>query len=196
MNEIFDLFAKYMILRFSNQIFTTEDSVRYTFFISLLKSFCLKPEDIILEYPHPVITKAEIDTYIPNYFAKPTALEFKYHRRIPSGRNVDRTGFSGALFADIKRLRLVVETSGARAFFVYVCDDEMAGYLRNQRNGLRKFFLLPENKTLILDDEFFRGRAKTLRARAGEVQAQVKMQLNRSLGENHYVRIYEVFSLK
>jgi hypothetical protein len=70
LNKTFQLFTEYMKLRFMKNVLCTEDSVRYTFFASLLKTTTLNPEDIILEYPHPSIRGAEVDTVIPCLFRR------------------------------------------------------------------------------------------------------------------------------
>lgn len=62
MKSVFALFGDMLETRLLNEVFSTEDSVRYTFFAALLGAGALRPEQIILEYPHPVIARAEIDT--------------------------------------------------------------------------------------------------------------------------------------
>jgi hypothetical protein len=53
-------FSKLLEKRFPKEIFTTEDSIRYTFFHCLVNYAKLQPSDIILEYPHPSIPNAKI----------------------------------------------------------------------------------------------------------------------------------------
>ena len=89
-NEIYTEFDALLRTRLQNSIFTTEDSVRYTFYASLLTKGGLKPENVVLEQPHNAINAAEIDTYIPHYAATSVVIEFKYDRSIPSGKNAPR----------------------------------------------------------------------------------------------------------
>ncbi len=63
-DEAFRLFAELLEERFNREIFTTEDSVRYTLFHCLTKSMSLSPSDIILEEAHPSIPRAEVDMHI------------------------------------------------------------------------------------------------------------------------------------
>lgn len=79
-------FAEFLDRRLAKGVFTTEDSVRYTFFWALSQTLKLAPEEIILEHPHPRITRAEIDTYIPDLGGRAFAIEFKYDRENPAGR--------------------------------------------------------------------------------------------------------------
>ena len=46
---IYRNFSQYLLRRISNGIYTTEDSVRYTFFAAILNGTALGPEDIILD---------------------------------------------------------------------------------------------------------------------------------------------------
>jgi len=60
----FKQFSTLLGERLGLEVFTTEDSIRYTFYTALLSSTGLKHTDVILEHPHPVIPGAEIDTII------------------------------------------------------------------------------------------------------------------------------------
>ena len=46
-------------------MFTTEDSIRYSFFAALMQSEGVSPSDVIQEFPHTKIMNAKVDTYIP-----------------------------------------------------------------------------------------------------------------------------------
>src|SRR5713226_5255731 len=106
--QLADTFKQFSTLlgeRLGLGVFTTEDSIRYTFCIALLSSGGLKHTDVILEYPHPVIPGAEIDTIIRGVNDRqPVAVEFKYDRENPGGTNQNRTQRAAAVVNDIFRL--------------------------------------------------------------------------------------------
>ena len=90
-----------------------------------------------LEYPHPAILRAMVDTVILDAKGAPeTAIEFKYHRGIPSGGNLPRTQFAGQLIADFARLR---DFPNVHRFVVYLTDGEMFGYFSNNSRLNRLF---------------------------------------------------------
>ena len=72
------------------------------------------PERVVLEYPHPNILGAKIDTVVVGEDHKMRiAAEFKFERGNPSEINHPRTRKAGAVFADfvrLLRLREPVET--------------------------------------------------------------------------------------
>ncbi|NMX21939.1 hypothetical protein C5S30_05815 [ANME-1 cluster archaeon GoMg4] len=104
MKNVLEGFSTLLRERLS-KTYTTEDSVRYTFFITLLKQTNIAHHEIILEYPHPEISGAKIDTYIPSTSErKGITLEFKYDRQIPSGKHSPRPQKAGKLFNDIYKL--------------------------------------------------------------------------------------------
>lgn len=64
------------------------------------------PERAVMEFPHPGLDLKKIDTVVVGENGKPLlAVEFKYHRRSPSGRNKPGTLAAGALFKDISSLQ-------------------------------------------------------------------------------------------
>jgi hypothetical protein len=63
-DDVFSKFSELLGDRFFKAITTTEDSVRYTLFFCLTKHWDIDPSDIVLEYPHPRISGAEVDTYV------------------------------------------------------------------------------------------------------------------------------------
>ena len=134
--------------RLDKDIFTTEDSVRYTFFAALLESGELQPENMILEFPHPHIARAQIDTWIPSHNKETLAIEFKYDRQIPSKKNMPRTQKAGAIFNDLRRLTMLAARGDTRCLIVYLTDKEMAVYLSNPENGLSDFLGLRPGQAL------------------------------------------------
>jgi len=177
--------------RLQSEIYTTEDSIRYTFFASLLDVSNLLPEDIILEYPHPKINRGKIDTWIPYFKGEALALEFKYDRAIPSKRNSPRTTKVGKIFNDLRRLEML----DCKGLFVYVTDSEMMGYLRNKTNDFHHFFDLPVGQSWSLTDEFMHRRNKTFLVSSGNMmEMDVKCLVSKEMPKNHYLKIYETIS--
>jgi hypothetical protein len=129
---IFSAFSNHLQLRLSKGIYTTEDSVRYSFFAAVLANTSLSPADIVLEFPHNTICGAEIDTYIPVFNAGEVIIEFKYDRAIPSKKNPPLTQKAGKLFGDIRRL-LAFRTvlPAPLRLFVYLTDQHMATHMTN-----------------------------------------------------------------
>ena len=87
MKTIFSQFADLLDVRFRNEIYTTEDAVRYTMFASMLYQD-IPSDSLSFEHPHPTLKRAKIDTWLQIDGEKPIAIEFKYDRGIPSGRNL------------------------------------------------------------------------------------------------------------
>ena|SRR5213593_1895018 len=134
--EAFERFANLLTERLELRVFTTEDSIRYTFYAALVASG-LKHTDLVLEFPHPAIPEAEIDTIVREGDGRqPVAIEFKYDRANPGGTNQNRTKRAAAALVDIYRLVKVPPSLATVKYFVYVTDGEMAGYFRNPANRL------------------------------------------------------------
>ncbi len=86
MTNILTYFESLLEERFKIDKNISEDTIRYLFFSSAILSDSAKPNDIFLEYPHPQIEKAKIDTYINFKNEKQDwVIEFKFDREIPSG---------------------------------------------------------------------------------------------------------------
>jgi hypothetical protein len=97
----------------------------------------IDPSHIILEYPHSNISCGYIDTYIPPQRGHyELAIELKFDREIPSGRNTPRTQKAGRVFADIFRLALFVPHNNVHRYFVYVTDREISTYFRTPLTSL------------------------------------------------------------
>ena len=158
-DSILQSFGKLLSVRLQKGVYTTEDSVRYTFFAALNNVARLNPEDIIIEYPHPTIKRAMIDTYVPRLEGETLAVEFKYDRQIPSGKNMPRPQKAGALLRDVARLSRIHDPNKLRLLFVYLTDSEMAAYLSNPANGLADFFLLKPGRNLTVDHAYLAPRS-------------------------------------
>ena len=191
LSTVFERFGDLLHTRLENDAPTTEDSVRYTFFAALLESGSIECHDVVLECPHPYIPRAEVDTWIPTFNGGGLAIEFKYDRDIPSGRNTPRTQRAGKVFHDLYRLGRI--GSPVRRVFVYLTGPEMAGYFGTPANGLAGFFLLPSGHSLPIDSAFLSGKSATFMASVGEIPNVIVTALYaRSLPRLHYVRGYEV----
>ena len=191
MHEAAEEFGRLLEERFSKKIHTTEDSIRYTFFHSMMGKMKYGPNDIILEYPHPTIPRARIDTFIQKNSTYPaTALEFKFHRTIPSETNAPRPQHAGSLFKDIFRLarlqKIMPETD---CYLVYVTDHEMMGYFHNEGNKLSGFF---NNEKTLINREFISDKSQTFIESAGDViDCSTELALKQD-GKDHAVRIYRI----
>ncbi len=195
MNNIFTIFANLLEDRLTLGVYTTEDSVRYTFFQALTQTGNYQHTDIVLEYPHPNIDRAQIDTLLN---AKgPTssvALEFKYDRRNPSDTNQNRTQRAGAVFKDLFRLAKVPGQTAQKKFFIYLTDDEMAGYFNNPKNGFSRLFALRSGEIFVIDANLISLRAKTFREVVETYQMNCTAigSFRRDLSHDHSLRIIEI----
>lgn len=114
--------------RFAANVFTTEDSVRYTFFAALLHHGIM-PEQVVLEAPYQSILGAKLDTLVHCTPSSPQlALEFKYTRALRAGGGaVPRPMLAGKIFADLGRLLLWPDP--AARYFIHVTGRELYNYL-------------------------------------------------------------------
>lgn len=141
MQKVLEHFSAMLRARFEARVFTTEDSIRYTFYAAASMYAGVRPTEVVLEFPHPVIAGAEVDTIIlATAERSSTAIEFKYDRGNPGGTNQNRTQRAASVLVDVFRLAKIPRGVAARRYFVYVTDSEMAGYLKNPANRLNGFF--------------------------------------------------------
>ena len=191
----FQKFADLLDTRFSKDVFTKEDSIRYTFFYATCLELGLGPEDIILESVHPNIEGAEIDMLIPENKDYPELVfEFKYD--VKRSSTSARTAKAGHLFADIFRLFLYKkEHQKSKCFLIYVTSLEQANYLSKKENRLNDFFNLPTGQTLQINSDYVKNHADTFvnAAKAyGIHECKILSCLNTDLANSHYVRIFEI----
>ena len=192
-NNVFAQFSMLMQTRLSTPILTTEDSVVFTFCVALLTHANVQPHEIILEYPHPVLPDKEVDAYLPSLSSGPVAIEFKYNRSIPSGRNKPETQEAGKLFNDIYRLCTFTASPEPERLLVYCTDQIMAKYFRNPRNGYGSFFDLRVGQTMEVDKDFVDSKAMTFRREiGGSMSATLGCLWTGNLPEDHYLRILKV----
>lgn len=171
---------------------TTEDAVRYTFFIALLRQTDITHHEIILEYPHPKIKNAKIDTYIER---KGLVIEFKYHRKIPSRRNAPRTARAGDLFNDIYRLTqfpIDLNNSKFTRWFVYLTDSEMADYFK-RNNNLSNFFDLQKDGVFEITPCIISLQPLSfIKMIKCPFNAKIKCVWKKEMPHEHYLRVYEI----
>jgi hypothetical protein len=196
-DDVFQSFAELLENRLSKGRFTTEDSVRCTFFHCLTACWNIDPSDIILEYPHPRVSGAEVDAYlVPKDKQLGIAFEFKFDRKIPSGRNLPRPQKAGKIFADIFRLARFGTENSVHLFFVYLTDDEMATYMQNPSNQLADFFGMMQGQRLVIDERYVTKHSPTFVNAAGSyvTGCELVCHLNGVFHSGYWIRIYEVKS--
>lgn len=169
--------------------FTTEDSVRFTFYASMLEKK-VDPADVIMEYPHPKLAQKKIDTWIsPQKERKGLATEFKYNRA--SRRNQARPLNAGRALHDLHRMNLL--GADMHRIFVYLTDDEMAAYFNNTRNGLSEFFGTSVGGTAVVGRTQMQNLSTTL-IEAANLDTDIKIQTlcNVHLHSDHHLRVWKI----
>jgi hypothetical protein len=172
--------------------FTTEDSIRFTFFAAVLQSE-VRPERVVLECPHPAIRRAKVDTVILGEDGEPNAaVEFKYDRANPGGTNQPKPQKAGAVVADLARLLLWPEP--VQRYLVYVTDREMFDYWTEPANGLERIIALPAGSGLQICGLFFERRPKVFREAMGEwpEPALLDAVVNSAMPNGHHLRVWQV----
>lgn len=193
-NEILGIFGDLLEQRFAREVYTTEDSIRYTFFAALTQ-VGFAPDQVILEYPHPVISRGQVDTWIEDYKGKPLAVEFKFDRDPPSGKNQPKTYKAGAVFKDLRRLSLTAVGADVYALFVYVTTREMAVYFRNAANGHVELFDFEPGCQVQIRQQYFEGKPKTFLGAIGEpFMADILCLYKKTLPGGNELRVYGVES--
>lgn len=192
MTNVVEDFTQLLRKRLALRVPTTEDSIRYTFFAALL-THGISPELVVLEYPHPSLSAAEIDTVVLSTNLTPqVAIEFKYDRTIPSEANQPRTQKAGAALGDLVRLLKI--PSPCIRYFVYTTDGELARYFANPQNGLSDFFGLATGARLALDGEYFIRQSRTFHESMGRwpCRATLYATATEQLPQGHHLRVYEI----
>lgn len=177
--------------RLAAGVHTTEDSVRYLLFASLLERDA-DPNRIVQEYPHPVESRARIDTVLLDAAGQPTdAVEFKYDRAGPGGHNQPRSQKAGAALADLRRLH---DLPYEGRWFVHLLDREMARYMSSPSNGLARVWGAAADASVTIGPSNLSRLSKTLRVRAGEWMEDIVVQVAalEHLAENHQLRVLQL----
>jgi hypothetical protein len=193
MYSAFVKFAQLLDDRLAQHIHTTEDSVRYTFFYSLMQEFELSPSDFELEYPHSINTKLEIDARVVKLNS---IFELKYHNSPPKADHLPRTSKPGELFNDIFRLSSFDKSKATHCYLIYLTDSEMHRYFNNARNKFEEFYNLPLSTTIQINEQFLRQYQKTFWEKATKsvpvTSCLVQRQYHKELRENHWVTVWQI----
>ena len=117
----------------------------------------------------------------------------RVRHRVPSGKNQPTTMLAGDIVGSL--LKLSDAHWGDRLrLFLFFTDDEMAGYLDNPENGLKRLFDLREGEPYLLTERFMAGRPASFRSQLRHVPADVHVMgmLRRDLGEGYHLRVWQV----
>lgn len=174
--------------RLEMQVPFSEDNFRYLVFHGLFKSG-IDVARMALEYPRPGNSREKIDTVILDENGTPqVAIEFKYHRKIPSRANQPRTMKAGELLADFARLR---DFPNVQRLVMYLTDDEMLNYFKKPGRGLQ-WILEPKNEQEISGAKI--PNIDTLQAKAGDWSRPALSQtlLDRVVGSDHRLIVWQV----
>ena len=130
--------------------FTSEDTIRYYWFASMLKQDD-NLNDFILEKPYEELQNKELDLWYGNQTSKePWALEIKFHRNTKQA-DFAKTYGAGAIFDDLQRLCRIKNCAGINChrLLLYVTDEVMHNYLcaggNSYREQLKEFYNMQEN---------------------------------------------------
>lgn len=197
MRRIFSDCAGMLETRLMRGVYTTEDSVRYTMFASMLVND-IDHDAVILEFPHPDIQRTNqvrgnqrLDTWMPEVHGSCVVIEFKYDRELPGGKNLNKTEKAGDVFEDLRRLQLL--TDHALCYFVYVATHAMDAYFKNPANGHVGLYELPPGESVKIGKDFFSTRPPSFIDRIrGDFEANVMSVLRRRIADDHHLRIYKV----
>lgn len=193
MEKVYLFFKELLRTRIDSGVTTTEDSIRYTFYFAFTEVTGVKPQEIILEYPHSAIPKAHIDTYMPNPQHGPLAIEFKYDREIPAGNAIPRPQKAGELFKDMVRLKLFEPDNRVTKLLIYVTDPIMANYFRKEINGHREFFTLPVGGIMRIAEAYLQDKPKTFIKALGNFRPfDLTCVWNSQLPEGNELKIYKI----
>jgi hypothetical protein len=191
--DVFELFTLYLNKRLEKGIYTTEDSIRYSFFAALIEKETIYPWEIVQEFPHNHIENALVDTFTPKYQEGTAVFEFKYHREIPSGKNSPRPQKAGQIFRDLYRLLQFNSKEECVRLMIYVTDTEMRSYMLNKNNGLFDFFTLDTGKTLNIDFSYFKDKSLTFNRACGQpFQVEISCLWKKKLEAQHELRIFQI----
>lgn len=193
MEKVYLFFEKLLRTRIDSGVLTAEDSIRYTFYFAFTRETGVQPQEIVLEYPHPAIPDAHIDTYMTNPQHGPLAIEFKYDRRIPAGNAIPRPQIAGELFKDMVRLKLFEPDSRVTKLLVYITDPIMANYFRNENNRHKEFFTLPMGGSMTISEVYLQDKPKTfIKALSNFRPFDLTLVWNSQLPEGNELKIYKI----
>lgn len=191
MKRMFQEFTDLLADRVQRNVSTTEDALRYTFFFAACTSLHIGPSDIILEDPYSPGQRTRTDLRLKLRDGTWTAAEFKFHRALRGGGPRPRPQQAGTIVADMYRLRRC--RAARQKIMVYLTDQEMAHYMRNNNDTrLRDLFDTPTTG-LRLTPTFFDGMCPTfLRASGRGTRCVVHAVWAKALPSRYELRIWEV----
>lgn len=186
-NTLFSDFAALLETRVRHDVWTTEDSVRYTLFAAMLHNK-VKPHEVIQEFPHPVLRGGKrVDTWMPDFHGETVAIEFKYDAS--RGTTLNETQRAGAVFEDLRRLQLL--SDDAVCYFVYVAMKEMDRHFRNQHAEL---YGLAQGESFEIRRSYFDEKPPSFMGKVGGAfEATVVGVVNQRFSD-HNLRVYNVAS--
>lgn len=197
-NSTFQTFSDLLDERFRRKVYTTEDSIRYTFYAALLSTTELKPIDLILEYDHGGIQGAKIDTVVCGSNGSPAiAVEFKYDRSNPGGSNQNRTQRAAAVMNDIFRLVKFPSSPVTDKYFIYITDSEMAKYFRKVTNRLQDIFDLTGPAQFPITASRFQSLSPTFTTHIADLvcDCAVASAYSAELSGDHCLRAFQVHAV-
>ena len=117
----------------------------------------------------------------------------RVRHRAPSGKNQPTTMHAGDIVGSLLKLSDAHWDDRLR-LFLFLTDDEMAGYLDNPENGLKRLFDLREGEPYLLTERFMASRPPSFRSQLRHVPADVNVvgMLRRDLGEGYHLRVWQV----
>src|SRR5439155_6826825 len=195
--QVLEHFSAMLRARFTAGVFTTEDSVRYTFYSAASLYGGIRHTEVVLEFPHPVIEDARIDTIINGCGG--TRLDCNRVQVRPGQPwrvKPEQNATSGVGVGGHFPPRKDSDGDCAQRYFIYVTDSEMAAYFKNPANRLCEFFDLSASRALPLGAAAFLGFSQTFRDRVDPhaCECQVKGMFAADLGKDVSMRAFEVLT--
>ncbi len=186
MEDIFQKATEYLTEKLNKHDKISEEEMRYIFFASILEKRQLSPADIRLEYPHPDMARAKVDTYInlPDFSA---VIEFKYDRMSPDHPNSGVTGKAGKIFNDFYRL-ISFPVSYELRIFVYLTDPEMVKYRQ-----LSELFKLRKGEALEITQKDVEEKPNTIqKSIRGDLYVGIECIWRAELPKDHIILIFKI----
>lgn len=190
--EVLPLFAELMRERLAAGVFTTEDSVRYTFFCAYLR---LGGDHVrlIQEHPHPAQGSArEIDTVVRGDFDRNVAaLEFKYTRIKKATQNGPQR--AGKLLNDMTKLAILPRDFCAAGYVVLLSDMTFVRYLDRSRTRLCHLWRSRPGSAVAVDRSDMQSMCRSVRDQVHTpCDLHVETLFASDLPAGHHLRVWRV----
>ena len=187
----YDLFANFLNKRIESRQHLTEDSVRYAFFLAVLRTTSIEQHELILELPHPRFPGKEVDMYVAAAQGrKELFIEFKFHRMSKS--TSPKPQKAGSLFKDISRLASLM-SEDRHCLVVYLTCSEMATYFEKNEASYSSFWKQPTGGVFAYDELFIAKTTDTFRKASSEYHgARVAVEFSEPLIHDYHVRVFDV----